>query len=403
MRHAWIALLVSSSLAGCFSPDYGNGELQCAVGGVCPSGLHCAADNRCYRAGSDPDLSAASDMDDSADLGPSGDDGGHAPKHQGQACGPADTCDTGNCVDGYCCDSPCANTCQACNVAGNLGICTNVGAGVAPVGARSCNPQAKSTCGRDGTCDGAGNCRDWPSGTQCAGGTCDAATGNFTNPSTCNGAGTCVPNPGGNCAPYVCQDSTQCFSSCTGPSQCSGTNSCVNSSCGPLPTGRTCTGDAQCASTHCVDGYCCNSACNAAACQACDVPGSLGNCSTVGAGAPHGSRTCTHQGMSPCGGSCNGMSASCAYGSATTPCGATCTGGRLQKSFCDGSGTCTAATPATCTGNYACPTGGSACLTSCGLSSDCYPTATYGCNSSMQCKNYCVLDTDTLNDGCILK
>ena len=29
-----------------------------------------------------------------------------ANKHQGDACGPDDICDTGNCVDGFCCDSP---------------------------------------------------------------------------------------------------------------------------------------------------------------------------------------------------------------------------------------------------------------------------------------------------------
>jgi hypothetical protein len=405
--------LVALCFAGCFAPDYGNGTLQCAAGGVCPPGLHCADDNRCYKSGTDPDLSVeptTEDMSEPTDLPPLPADGGGSTdmakpiKHQGQACGAGDTCDTGYCVDGYCCESACAASCKACNVTGNLGFCTNVGSGSAPVGSRSCSAQPMSSCGRDGTCDGAGGCRDWPSGTQCAPGTCVVATGNFTNPSTCNGSGTCVANAGGNCAPYVCKDATQCFGTCTDGSQCSGTNSCTGGSCGTLSNCRGCTSGTQCTSGFCVDGYCCNSACNSttASCQACDVPGSQGMCTTVAAGLPHGTRTCTNQGKPPCGGSCDGTSAACAYAGVSTVCGTTCTSSQLQQSFCDAAGACVSASPATCAGNFVCPSGGSACLTACGGNSDCYPSATFGCNvPSQQCRNYCVFDTDTFDDGCI--
>lgn len=404
MRASHATAIAIALLGGCFSPDYGDGTLQCAAGGVCPPGLHCAADNRCYKQGSDPDLSVALDMAEPSDL-ESTDDGGAdmigRVRHQGQACGPGDVCDTSHCVDGFCCNSDCANSCQACNVAGNLGVCSDIGAGASPVGARSCNAQPMSSCGLDGKCDGAGQCRHWPSGTQCASGTCSA--GNFTNPSTCNGAGTCVANPGGSCAPYVCQDSTQCFSNCTTIAQCSASNSCVNGSCGPLPNGRTCTSNGQCMSGFCVDGFCCNSACDTSSCQACDVPGAPGVCTTVGAGAPHGTRTCTNVGSSPCGGKCDGANPACQYAGTTTACGTACTSGQLQQRFCNSSGSCVPRTPTTCPGNYACPTGGSACLAMCSSNGDCFPTMTYGCNSGMQCKNYCVLDTDTLGDGCIVK
>jgi hypothetical protein len=106
--------------------------------------------------------------------------------------------------------------------------------------------------------------------------------------------------------------------------------------------------------------------------------------------------------MSPCGGTCNGTSAACSYAGATTACGTTCTSGQLQHSFCNGAGACAAATPVTCPGNYACPSGGSACLTMCGGAADCYPQSTFGCNdTNAKCANYCVFDTDTFDNGCI--
>ena len=405
-------IMLALVAGGCFAPDYRSGDLICAPGNVCPLGLHCAADNHCYKSGFEPDLSvpddmtATDDMTEVADI-PSVPGADMVPviKHQGQACGGSDVCDNGLfCVDGYCCDSQCANTCQACNVVGSLGFCTNVGNGQHPVGARSCNAQPATSCGRDGTCDGAGNCRDWPSGTHCSAGTCDTATGNFTNASTCNGAGTCVANGGGNCAPYKCQDATQCYSTCTDTMQCSGANQCVGSSCGQLPNGRTCTAGAQCTSGNCVDGYCCNGPCSSitSSCQACDVPGSLGICTTVGAGLPHGTRSCTNQGMSPCGGKCDGSTAGCYYEPSTKGCGQTCSSSQLVKSFCDGAGGCAPAAPGTCPGNYACPTGASACLTMCTGNGDCFPTATFGCNTTArQCANYCIWDSDNWDDGCI--
>lgn len=47
----WLLLLVA-----CTVPDLHSGNLQCASGRVCPDGFHCAADDRCWKDGSDPDL-----------------------------------------------------------------------------------------------------------------------------------------------------------------------------------------------------------------------------------------------------------------------------------------------------------------------------------------------------------
>jgi hypothetical protein len=397
MRALALALLA----AGCFNPKYHDGNLRCNAG-KCPSGYHCAMNDTCWKNGSDPvlDLSVAMEPDGGGVDG--GDDGGPAAlRHQGESCRTIDTCDTGHCVDGYCCNSTCNNTCQACDVAGSLGLCTNVLAGAAPSGNRSCNAEDKSTCGRDGTCDGAGNCRDWPSGTECKAGTCDSSTGNFTYPSTCSGSGTCVDNGGDNCAPYKCQDATQCFSSCSDSSNCSGSNNCVMQSCGKLPNGRTCAGGngALCSSGNCVDGHCCDTGCGSA-CQACDVGGSFGTCTTIPKGAPHGTRACNGSGQ--CLGSCDGSTADCSYPDNTTGCGVACVPGapstQLLNKVCDSKGNCVGTTAATCGGNYKCS--GSACVTACSGDGDCAGSA-FGClASSTVCMPFCSLDDSKL-DECI--
>jgi hypothetical protein len=45
-------------------------------------------------------------------------------KNQGDACSYGWTCNTGKCVDGYCCNSACTGECNRCDVAGSVGTCT---------------------------------------------------------------------------------------------------------------------------------------------------------------------------------------------------------------------------------------------------------------------------------------
>jgi concanavalin A-like lectin/glucanase superfamily protein len=54
---ALVATLVAAGAAGCYDPNYGNGELACTAAGECPSGYVCrASDMRCYQAlGAGPD------------------------------------------------------------------------------------------------------------------------------------------------------------------------------------------------------------------------------------------------------------------------------------------------------------------------------------------------------------
>lgn len=56
------SVLFMAVLAGCYAPNYGNGELACAADGTCPAGLTCnETDNRCYKPGSGPTDAAVAD------------------------------------------------------------------------------------------------------------------------------------------------------------------------------------------------------------------------------------------------------------------------------------------------------------------------------------------------------
>ncbi|MGZ3451015.1 MAG: Kelch repeat-containing protein [Polyangiales bacterium] len=182
-------------------------------------------------------------------------------------CTSGGTCPTGNCVDGYCCDTACTGQCTACDVAGCKGICSPV-SGEAPHGTRTaCTPYSF-----------------------CANGACATTCGSDA----------------------VCAAGSYCDLTIS---------NCVTKK----PTGSGCTAANECSSGNCADGYCCSSSC-AGTCSACDVPGSLGTCTSV-VGTPHGTRSCP----SPYACSASG---SCASGSCTVD--TDCATGR----YCNGSGAC---------------------------------------------------------------
>ena len=133
----------------------------------------------------------------------------------GGACTQASQCERGFCVDGVCCETACTSMCTTCNLTGNAGYCSPVPAGQDPKS--SCTQDLASTCGRDGTCDGSGGCRVWPSGTECASAACTAGTA--TTARTCDGGGTCRAASSKSCAPYACKG-TACTTQCSGNSDC---------------------------------------------------------------------------------------------------------------------------------------------------------------------------------------
>jgi hypothetical protein len=141
----------------------------------------------------------------------------------GQTCANNSQCRSGHCTDGVCCESGSCGTCSSCKVSGFLGLCHQLAAGSTSA---ACMATAATTCGHDGTCDGAGNCRFHPAGTQCAAASCNGK--DRMKPRTCDGNGTCLDTGVTDCAPFTCNTATNdCFRSCVGDMQCCCGNRCL--------------------------------------------------------------------------------------------------------------------------------------------------------------------------------
>jgi len=139
-----------------------------------------------------------------------------------------------------------------------------------------------------------------------------------------------------------------------------------------VPDGDPCSLDAECSSGFCVDGLCCDTACGGGAtgdCQACNLVGLEGTCSSEAAGAPcgdqgvdcqvndacDGSGSCTDNGFTPQGTSCGDASETQCTNADTCdatgnclsnhePPGAPCGDQGVDcqvDDVCDGSGSCT--------------------------------------------------------------
>jgi hypothetical protein len=168
----------------------------------------------------------------------------------GNCTNPGD-CDSGFCVDNWCCDTACDGFCEACSGAkkgyGSDGYCGYIGAGLDPD-----NECTASGCTSDGTCNGSGACSGnvaagtdpnnycTASYTGCNGaykvgpdGNCDGSgacnTGGLssfcpTSTPPCSTGGGCS---GGNCVSVSNQPIDSQPSGCTGCNYCNGSGSCV--------------------------------------------------------------------------------------------------------------------------------------------------------------------------------
>ncbi|MBT9560930.1 MAG: hypothetical protein IV100_33200 [Myxococcales bacterium] len=333
----------------------------------------------------------------------------------GGACSASNQCASSQCVDGVCCDTGCTGLCQACTAAkkggGVDGVCGAIGASLDPD--NECATQPASSCGTDGTCNGAGSCRLHASGTTCGAGAC--SQGSQTAASTCNGTGSCIGGTSTSCAPYGCGGAT-CKTACTADTDCASGHYCEGGTCtAKKSAGGACLVGSQCTSGFCVDGVCCNTACGGT-CQACTAAkkgaGTDGTCGAIGSGGDPDSE-CSEQSAASCGttGACDGGGACQRYGANTTCTSASCSGGtQTSAGTCNGSGTCNAGATSSCA-LYQC--GPSACLTSCASDANCVSSAYCAggscqpkkgngnaCGSGNQCTSGACVDGVCCETGC---
>ncbi|HTA18714.1 MAG TPA: hypothetical protein VK989_05450, partial [Polyangia bacterium] len=159
----------------------------------------------------------------------------------GQPCDDTPACPF--CVGGVCCDSACEENCESCTLPGHVGTCTPL-----------------------------------PAGSVCFKAECNGNI--YMDAATCDGLGNCQRPAHHDCAPYACNGSSACRTTCSSDTDCS-TGECVDGAC--LVEG--CTTDAECATGSCADGVCCNEPCKGA-CTSCSMPGQVGTCAPVNIGAP---------------------------------------------------------------------------------------------------------------------
>ena len=318
----------------------------------------------------------------------------------GGACAAARECQSAVCTDGVCCNTDCTGTCRSCKLPGSVGLCTLVPNGTDPE--NECEAQPIASCGRDGTCDGFGACRLWVPGSTCVNQSCQE--GVQTNTRLCDGFGTCSPAlpPTTLCSPFACEPGG-CRTRCTIDNDCAGGFSCAAGQC-KVSQGLPCQNGAECATGSCTDGVCCNALCDGL-CERCNLPGTVGSCEAVPAGADPDNE-CDGQDPSTCGrtGACSGTRGRCQiYPSGTICRDQSCaTNTRQNARSCDGNGTCVTPTPATATCvPFGCNAAGSDCLASCTQAADCSPG--YACAAGV-CKRAqgtsCGADTDCASGFC---
>ncbi len=296
----------------------------------------------------------------------------------GASCTSAGACISAHCVEGVCCDKPCAGVCESCIAAkkgsGTDGTCGNVAEGTDPRDKCAADPTPLS-CDADGMCDGAGACRIYAKkGTACGATTCTAGS---VAGKTCNGGGTCETATT-SCAPYACGTDackTVCAADtdCTADAYCTAAKTCAVK----LAAGNSCADARECASGFCVDGVCCASTC-AGQCEACNEPGAAGTCTGV-TGKPRGTRagcdalaetdcsrtTCDGTVRDKCAGFANGTAVSCGASACTAD-------KKYQKAgTCDGAGKCARPEPLPCI-PYVCDvTAATGCKSTCATNGDC--------------------------------
>lgn len=162
----------------------------------------------------------------------------------GDGCAEASDCWSGFCSQGVCCEEACDRDCVTCaaNSAYDPGECHPVAAGLPSP--RGCDNPLANPCGKLNICDGYGECKFTPKGTDCG----TSCSDGLESSRTCDGKGYCY------------YDYLYCAGGCAG-------DHCTSLSCGTLE----CAEGYVCRYGSCVEsqsaplncGYCGGYACDA--------------------------------------------------------------------------------------------------------------------------------------------
>ncbi|MBI3180589.1 MAG: hypothetical protein HYZ28_00345 [Myxococcales bacterium] len=185
----------------------------------------------------------------------------------GQPCDGGQSCGSGACVDGVCCEKASCAPCQACNLPADAGYCLPVRGTVDPdscSGALTCSAQGECRSVKGRSCDGGQICAS----NFCVDGVC-------CDRASCGSCQACnLPADAGSCTPVR---------GAVDPDSCYGDRTCTSTGVCRSQIGRPCQSFLDCASGFCVDGVCCEGACDQG-CQRCNLAGSMGLCRAVPAG-----------------------------------------------------------------------------------------------------------------------
>lgn len=200
---------------------------------------------------------------------------------QGTACQTSDQCTTGACVDGFCCNSNCNGTCEACAEAltGMAdGTCSFIDTATDP------DMECPNTDCKTGACSGtSAACGVDAAGTDC--GTQSCMNGTESQPQ-CDANGNCNQAMTTDCGGHTC-NGAQCDATCANDGECLSGFFCQGGNCMPdLAQGSVCSRSAQCVgNANCIDGFCCDTACGLCkACSAAKSGGVDGTCTNVPSG-----------------------------------------------------------------------------------------------------------------------